>query len=305
MALAIHILAHRQPSQVERLVNAVLRPENVLVLHFDQRAPESLHELGRRLAATHSNVLLQRPRAVVWFGWQGIHIQLEGMALALKHSSAWTHFIMLSGADFPLQSIDATAARLAATPDTSFVSCFDPVKTGQWSDMKDRVELYHLASPLLQRFLRIPLLGRKIKAAFGWTNRPLPWIPGIRRRYPQGWPYLGGSNWCMLARPACEWLTSDPEVARFARWMRHFGSPDEVFFQSTIYSRRHPGKVENSQGHYIEFAPGAPNPRVFTRGDFDRLLASGFPFARKFDDGTDAEILDRLERHVNSLSSSR
>ena len=300
MGLAFHILAHRKPAQVERLVRTLLRPEHLIVLHFDRRAPKGLHVLGRQLATTHSNVLLQRPRSVVWFGWQGIDVQLEAMCLALKHSISWTHFIMLSGADYPLQSVDTTAAKLAVTPNTSFVSCFDPVKTGLWSDVASRKEHYHLASPLLQRVLGIPFFGRRIKAAFGWKNRPLPWIPGIRRQYPKDWPYLGGSAWCMLARPATEWLTRDPAVVRFARWMRHYGSPDEVFFQSTLYSSRFPGKVENRQGHYIDFVSGAPNPRVFTRDDFDRLVASGFPFARKFDEDIDAAILDRLEQHVNS-----
>ncbi|MEO7796943.1 MAG: hypothetical protein ABIY47_04350, partial [Opitutaceae bacterium] len=68
MALAFHILAHKAPRQVERLVRAILRPEHTLVLHFDRRAPDAMHALARQLTAEHPNVILQRPRAVVWSG---------------------------------------------------------------------------------------------------------------------------------------------------------------------------------------------------------------------------------------------
>jgi hypothetical protein len=298
MALAFHILAHRAPGQVERLIRAVLRPEHILVLHFDRRAPRALHVLGHRLAAQHPNVILQRPRAVVWSGWQGLHTQLEAIGLALAHPLPWTHFITLSGADFPLQPVATTATQLAATPEASYVSWFDPIETGIWSDARERIARYHIASPLLSRVLTIPGLGRRLRAGLGWKNQALPWIQGVRRKYPDGWPYLGGLNWCMIARPACAWLDSDPAARAFAQWVRHVAIPDEMYFQSTLCSSHAPGRAENRSGHYVEFLPRALNPTVFTAADLPRLLASGRPFARKFDETLDAEILDLLEQHL-------
>lgn len=296
MPLAFHVLAHRQPTQVARLVRAILRPEHLLVLHFDRKAPESLLQLGRELASAHANVVLQRPREVVWFGWQGLHTQLEAMRIALQVSRDWTHFITLSGADFPLQPVESTAARLAQVPTTSFLTAADATRL--WNDAWNRIERYHVASPLLLRLLGLPFLGRRIKAACGWTNQALPWIPRLRRRYPAQWPYLGGSNWCMLAREACEWLTTDPEAISFARWIRHVGNPDEMYFQSTLRSGRFKGRIENRSGHFIEFPPNAASPRIFVHSDWERLVASGAPFARKFDETVDSKILDRLEERV-------
>src|SRR3954468_14573852 len=215
MALAFHILAHKAPGQVERLVRAVLQPEHTLVLHFDRRAPEPMHALGRRLAASEKNVLLQKPRAVVWSGWQGLHTQLEAIRLALAQPSPWTPFITLSGAGFPLQPVSVTAAALAATPDVSYVSWFDPIKSGIWPDARERITRYHVASPTLSAVLKWPGIGRRLSALCGWKNQALPWVPGIQRNYPAPWPYLGGLNWCMIARPACVWLVSDPAAVAF------------------------------------------------------------------------------------------
>lgn len=300
MALAYHILAHKNRHQLERLIRAILTPRDLLVLHLDQRAPSDLHQFGRRLAMEHPNVVLQKPRKVVWFGWQGLHLQLEGAALALAKSTHWSHFVNLSGQDFPVSPIAKTAEELAKAPDTSLVSWFDPTAVPLWSNARARIEHYHLASPLLLRVLAIPLLGRKLKQAFGWTNLPLPTIPGIRRRYPRPWPFLGGSNWCSLSRSACEWLTTDSAARAFARWVRHAGNPDELYFQSTLCSAQFPGHVENRSGRFVEFAPGESHPKVFTAADAPKLLSCGAHFARKFDENVDATILDLLERHIGA-----
>ena len=103
MALAYHILAHKNPAQIARLVRVLWHADDVFVLHFDRRAPRELHELGRTLARQHDNILLQSPRAVLWGGSQIPDLQIEAMDLALTHSATWTHFINLSGQDFPLR----------------------------------------------------------------------------------------------------------------------------------------------------------------------------------------------------------
>jgi hypothetical protein len=298
MALAFHIVAHRVPAQVERLVHAILRPETTLILHFDRRAPAPLHELGRKLASAHSNVIIQRPRPIIWGGWQIVHAQLEAMSLALARPAPWTHFITLSGADFPLQPVEMTAEKLGQNADVSYLSWFDPFTTDLRPDARERVERYHIASPTLNRILTIPGIGRRLRALLGWKNHGMPWIHGIRRSYPKEWPHLGGSNWCMLSRVACHWLTTDPAVRAFAKWVRPVMIPDEMFFQSTLRSGRAPGKTENNPGHFVEFSARSPNPTILTLKDLPRLLESSRPFARKFDLSVDAEIIAQLERRV-------
>src|SRR5450432_3714966 len=103
MALAYHILAYKHPAQVARLIDRIHHPEDLFVLHFDRRSPEGLRALADRLRTTHPNIILQRPRAVLWGGPQIIDVQIEAMDLALRQPHAWTHFINLTGQDFPLR----------------------------------------------------------------------------------------------------------------------------------------------------------------------------------------------------------
>lgn len=296
MPLAFHILAHRAPQQVQRLITAILRPQHLLVLHFDRRAPRELHELGHRLAAENANVILQKPRAVVWAGWQGLHTQLEAMELALRSKLPWSHFITLSGADFPLQSVEKTSAELAVKEGVSFVTSFDAIKV--WKDGRARVEKHYIASPFLSRVISMPYVGRRFRRLMGWENSSLPFVHGIRRIYPKQWPYLGGINWCVLARTACAWITTDAEARAFARWVKHVAIPDEMYFQSVLCSNRFSGEIENRAAHFVDFPPGSINPTVLTMRDLPRLYSSGFPFARKFDLAVDSAVIEALEKRV-------
>src|SRR5699024_8307088 len=151
--LAFLILAHRNPTQVARLFSVLWHREDTFVLHFDRRAPQALHDLGRRLADGHPNVHLMKPRAVVWGGPTMAEIQIEAMGIALARGTRWTHFLNLTGQDFPLKSRDQMLDRLEKG--TSYLSWFDPLDDVRWSNASERLTRFHLPQAGLQRVLAI------------------------------------------------------------------------------------------------------------------------------------------------------
>lgn len=297
MAFAYHLLAHTLPGQAARLFRAVQHPDDWFVLHFDRRAPRELHALGRDLAQLHPNVILQRPRAVTWGGPAIAEIQIEAMDLLLRRSGAWTHFVNLTGQDFPLQPRAERLAAVQASPNTNYVSWFNPLETTRWSNARARLERWHLHSPVLARTLAVPGVGRRLRAALGWRNR-LPALPLWRRRLPGFFTCFGGSNYVVLTRAACRRIARTPEALRIRRWLRHAGHPDEIVYQSVLLNSPLAATVVNRDWREIDFPPDAPHPRVFTSADWPRLAASENLFARKFDPGVDADVIARLEQRV-------
>ena len=297
MALAYHILAHKQPSQVERLVRVLHHPDDIFVLHLDRRAPLALHQLGRRLAAAHSNIVVQRPRAVLWGGSQIPDVQIEAMQLALTMSATWSHFINLSGQDFPLRSRGDIVASLEAQREMNFVSWFDPFETKLWPNVDDRLDRLYLHWPWLHRLLKLPGLGRRIAAVAGWSNR-LPAVPGYRRPRPDFFRYYGGSNHVILSREGCAYVATNEKAQRIQRWLRRSAIPDESVFQCVFLNGPLHTTVVNRHLRHFEFPSDTPHPRTFRIEDFDRLIASEGWFARKFDEQLDFRILDRLDQHL-------
>lgn len=303
MPLAFLILAHKSAPQVARLFQAIHRPGDTVVLHFDRRADAALHRLGTELARTHRNVILLRPRTILWGGARMAEIQIEAMGAALNASRDWHHFINLTGQDFPIKSIAALDARLTAEPNANYVSWFDPVFTPLWSNARARLARYYLEWPWLDRLLRVRGLGRRLRKLFGWQNQ-LPHLP----RYEREWPdfrYYGGANHVILSRAACEYLVAHPEAQRIRRWLKHSAHANEIVFQTVLLNSPLASTIVNSHLREVDFPAHAPHPRTFTLQDFDRLVASPMFFARKFDESVDARILDRLAAHLGVPASPR
>lgn len=85
-------------------------------------------------------------------------------------------------------------------------------------------------------------------------------------------------------------------VAHYARTY----CPDESFFH-TILINDPELKIENDPLRYVcwEDRPYPSNPRIITRGALlEAALASGRPFARKFDTRIDAGCLNELDARI-------
>jgi hypothetical protein len=304
MSLAFLILAHRLPSQVARLFTALYHRDDTFVLHFDWRAPRALHELGHELADSHPNVHILPPRRIVWGGPVMGEVQVEAMATALDSDRRWSHFLNLTGQDFPLKSRNEMLARFAAAPEKSYVSWFDPLDCdGLWSNARERLTRYHLTWAWLQGLLAIPGLGRRIKQLCGWKNQ-LPSLPGYQRQWPDFFRYYGGANHVALSQAAVRYLVEDPFARRIRRWLRAAGHPDEIMFQSVLLNSPLAPTLVNETLREIDFPRHSPHPRTFTSEDLPRLLESPALLARKFDASTDSIILDQLESRIRPALQS-
>ncbi|MES2695349.1 MAG: beta-1,6-N-acetylglucosaminyltransferase [Verrucomicrobiota bacterium] len=299
MAFAYHILGHKNPGQIARLIRILQHEDDIFVLHFDRRAPRALHQLGEELSRAHRNVVVQRSRAVVWGGPAISDLQIEGMALALKHSATWSHFINLTGQDFPICPRGARLERLSRQKDASYLSWFAPLETDHWKNARARLERWHLHGSVLQRVLGLPGFGRRLKSALGWQNS-IPFVHGYRRRWPDFFRYFGGSNYVVLSRPAAEYISGDSYANRIRTWLQRAAHPDEIVFQSILQNSPLAATLVNKDWREIDFPPHSPHPRTFGQKDFNRLIASENLFARKFDEMTDSDILDMMEKHSES-----
>lgn len=295
MPLAFLILAHHQPAQVARLFAALYHREDTFVLHFDSRAPVALHELGRQWADDHPNVQVLPARPLVWGGSGMAEIQIEAMAVARDHGTRWTHFLNLTGQDFPLKSRPAMLARLQ--PGCSYLGWFDPLGSNRWRNARERLTRRHLSAPWLQHVLALPGVGRRLRDFFGWRNQ-LPWLPGYRRAWPRFFRYYGGANHVALAREAVQHLLDDPHARRIRRWLRGAAHSDEIVFQSVLLNSPLAPSLVNETLREIDFPLHSPHPRTFTFADLPRLESSAALLARKFDLGTDPCVIAALEARL-------
>ena len=259
MGLAYCILAHKNPAQIARLLRAIAHPDNVCVLHYDKRAPRDEHAALARLARESANVHILPSRPVLWGRYSVVGAQLEGIKRCLALGDRWSHFITLSGQDFPLNPQAQMVAELESAPASSFVSFFDPFAEPHWKNLADRVGPVYIESEWLESLLKIPFLGRQIRQLCGWTDL-MPCVPGKRREVPSWFRYMGGSNHVILSREAASYLVSDPTARRIVQWLKYSGIPDESLFQSVLLNSPLAASVVNDDRRAICWESLHPGP---------------------------------------------
>lgn len=302
MALAFHLLAHRDPAQVARLLSAIWHPDNLYVVHYDRRRPAREHETIQTLAASRRNVIVQQPHPVLWGRYSLYAAQLEGLRIALASGRPWTHWINLSGQCYPLIPVKRLMQDCDAAAEISFVRFFNPLRENVWSRPEDRLNGFVLDSPWLEWWLRTPFLGRRLRRLFGGENT-VPRLPGLRRRLPDSFTWYGGDNWVTLSRTAASYVTGSPAAARITRALRRTVLPEESLFQSILLNSPLAPKVLNDHRRKIKWLPARASPELFTAADWPLLQEAarqGAWFARKF--GPEIEIRDLIDRNLLSVS---
>lgn len=275
--IAYFILVHRYPQQFKRLFAAIYAPGNQYVIHIDKSSgPELAADIASFLRPYQGARILEAQNAL-WGGYSLVDAELRGMALLLAMDSQWTHYINLSGQDYPLKSQSYIRQFLAAHPGQQFIRALD--------QRRDRPDTINRIS---HRFVEA-----------NGTITPT----GIARDFISGDRPFIGTQWKAVSRAFCEFACHDPEAEKYKDFYRDSFIADEAFFQTLIMNNAGQGQVMNDDLRMIDWVPDGDiklRPRNFTVADFTALSSSADLFARKFDAEEDDAILGLLDIHLLS-----
>lgn len=290
MRIAHVILAHKNPAQVARLTAALAHPGVDCYVHVDAKTDITpFLELERQ-----PGVYLCRTRIdVQWGSYSLVQASLESLREAISRGE-YDYVNHLSGQDFPLRPASEFYDFLCANQGQEFITCYTEASGVDWWKDAD----LHLWRHNFHNW-RIPGKYRLERLA----NRFLP-----RRRFPiEGYTVAGWSQWFTITgratRYMLDFLDNHPEVVRFFKYV--WGA-DEFVASTVLYNSDYGAHVRENL-LYLDWSEGKANPKLLGIADFEALVASEKWFARKFDAGVDARILDRLEAHIapRALQSPR
>ena len=169
--IAYFLLVHRFPEQFKRMFRTIYDPANVYAIHVDKRAGKEFREDIAAFLAPYQNVELIASKTAAWGGYSLVDAELRGMKVLLGMSQRWTHFINLSGQDFPLKSQGYIRAFLSANPGRQFIRTLDQrtVRPDTMKRVSTRfIEVFGrvFRTRLRRRFLKkaTPYIGTQWKA---------------------------------------------------------------------------------------------------------------------------------------------
>jgi hypothetical protein len=285
MKIAFFLLAHKNPSQVIRLIRALDGKTSSFYVHVDRRAPADVFDEIARWAQTRPNVHFTERQVCRWGQFGIVAASLSCVRCALRCNDAFEFALLLSGQDYPLKPLKFLQSFLADRADKQFIESFRLDKPNRWTAMSGA---YQSMNKVL--WLSLAIRSRRIHIPF-------------KRRFPPGLEPHGGSQWWCLSRECLVYIDAFLEKNQSViRYFRHVFIPDESFFQTIVSSARFARNVENDDLHFIDWdRPNPAYPRTFEYTDLEMLRDSGKFFARKFDMARDERILDLIDENLLML----
>ncbi|OYU55456.1 MAG: glycosyl transferase [Chitinophagaceae bacterium BSSC1] len=279
MNTAYLILAHANPKQLERLVDRLAFPGVDIYIHIDKKAD-----------ITHFEFLKQRPYLffvkervkVAWGAYSIVQATVNGLKQIDSTGIAYDIVHLVSGQDYPLKTNQEINDFFAANKSKAFMHTLD-VAT-EWQEAIPRVEYYHFTNFSFAGKFRLEKFFRKL----------LP-----KRKMPGNLIAVGRSQWFSITmehlRYILQYMDEHPEFVRFFNltW-----APDEIVFQTILFASPFKSQMVNDNMRYIDWSGGGASPKTLTMDDSNSMANSGKLFARKFNQETDANVLDWIDQEL-------
>ena len=273
--IAYLILVHRYPEQFKRLFRAIYDPRNHYVVHVDKSSGPTLDAEIRSFLRPYANADVLEGKKALWGGYSLVDAELRGMERLLQMGANWTHFINLSGQDFPLKSQAQIMAYLAANKGCEFIKVMDQQKV--------RPDTMH----------RVDEFAIEFEEHIERTENFRPFLSGAM-------PYIG-NQWMIVSRAFCDFVCHDPRADRYKAFYENTFIADEGFFQTVMMNTPVHGEIVSDDLRMIDWVPDGDiklRPRTYVTKDAAALMASHNLFARKFDQSVDGDIIGILENHL-------
>ncbi|KAI3736194.1 hypothetical protein L6452_15731 [Arctium lappa] len=269
-----------------RTLQAVYHPRNQYILHMDLEAPprERLElTMAVKNDPTFSEVenvrVMAQSNLVTYKGPTMIATTLQAIAILLKESSSWDWFINLSASDYPLVTQDDLLHVFSNLSRT--LNFIEHTKLTGW-------KLNQRAKPIIVD----PGLYLSKKSDLAITSQ--------RRSLPTSFKLFTGSAWVMLTRSFVEYCIWgwDNLPRTILMYYTNFVSSPEGYFHTVICNTEEFTNTAISHDlHYIAWDyPPKQHPRYLTIKDFEKMVNSSAPFARKF--AKDDVVLDKIDQEL-------
>ena len=296
MKIAVLILCHKRPEQLNMFLEIMKHPAFTFFLHVDKKSSMTNEIISREDVI----VLPDEKRVDVKWG----EISLVTAALNLFEyavsKDSYDFYWLCSGQDFPIKPVDVIATWFENHPNKDFVELFKSRNTGvsHENNYDKRNAIYFpdflLGTGKLKRVIR-----RIYTIITGGYNHTFFWA---RRHAPSNLKYYFGATWICISHNSLKWMLdyhkNHPEYYRF---MENCNCPDESFFHTLLMNSPY---ADNRLDylHYVDWSEGKSNPKVLKVEDYHRLIESDKLMARKFDDQVDNEIILAMRDAVGRSS---
>ncbi|XP_021760817.1 beta-glucuronosyltransferase GlcAT14B-like, partial [Chenopodium quinoa] len=271
---------------LKRTLKALYHPLNQYAVHLDLEAPpderldlmdfverESVfRDMGNVRVVAKSNLVTYRGPTMV-------SNTLHAMAILLKEGGTWDWFINLSASDYPLVTQDDLLHVLSTIPrELNFIEHTSDIG---WKE-------YQRARPVIID-----------PGLYSTQKSDVYWVPE-KRGIPTAFKLYTGSAWMMLSRPFveyCLWGWDNLPRTVLMYYANFLSSPEGYFHTVICNVEDFKNTTVNHDLHFISWDnPPKQHPHFLTVDDYEKMVESNAPFARKF--GRKEAVMNKIDTEL-------
>lgn len=271
MKLVYLIHAHKNPRQLNQLIDQIADGNCVVYVNVDQKSSIDVTALDKR---AH---LIQNRTVVQWGQFSQVEATLKALEEIEAREKDYSHVLFISGQDFPVKTNAEIVA--AMEPGKDYIDWQEV--GGDWMQKRYNVFFYYGDSPLLKLWFRaVNKLYRKF---------------GLRRKAPYKLKVCYGSSWWTLSRSTIQILLRYAAThKKISRFFQYAECSDEFFFHTIVCNSVPASQLVNNNMRYIKFIQGNPNPEILDASYYDAIIDSDGLFCRKIDSPKSDELVSML-----------
>jgi hypothetical protein len=305
MRVCYFLQTHCNPAQVHRLVRRIKRASpaaRIVIGHDFSGCDLDLAPLADLVDLADVELFAAQPpprrgRFTL------LRPYLDAVDRLLARGADFDWLVYLSGQDYPVRPLAGYERLLAETEQDGFIAHWDIFSgEGPWGKSKRGVRRYFYqyrepppwAHPWLRRFSWVNDVQTRVHFFFNYGTQV-----GVRSRsvpFRDGFRCWAGFQWHTLSRRCVEYLhgftRANPGLVTY---YERTICPDESYVQTVLLNSGR-FRLSGDNHRYVDYTGSRDgHPRILTLADQEAIAGSGAWFARKFDPGVDARILDRLD----------
>lgn len=277
-------MAHKEPVQLERLLNRLSYPMFDLYVHLDKKINIRDFEY---LESLHNVIFIKNRVRCNWGGFSFVRAITESVREILSKETKYRYVNLLSGQDYPLKNNDYIYTFFKENNGRNFISFDESNESEWWQLAKNRYEKYH--------FTDIQIRGRyRVQKVI---NHFLP-----KRNFPLRVKMYGSSNatWWMLTTECLNHIINLVDKnKKITSFMRLTWGADEFFYPTLIMNSEIQSSAINNNYRYIRWTFESTHPDILSINDLEMISKTSCLFARKFDYRVDVAILDAIDDILN------
>ena len=295
------LIIDKHPSQLCSLLKLLDNERNDIFIHIDAKSKMTAADIDTESLV--SNVYVFKEIKVYWSDISLTEVELFLLRKA-KETDTYCYYHLLSGSDLPLKPQKEILDFFDRNQGKEFVEYQIPGKFLS-KPYYSRVKYYHLFSRHYRHSGRFKLMRDYFFVGIEYTAMFFQMLIGINRI--KGLEFARGSQWFDITDELAEYVLSKSDW--IIKQFRMTRASDESFlpllvhnskFRDRLYIKTFDGDMHANM-RFIDWTRG--EPYTFRNSDYNELISSDLLFARKFNEDTDCEIIERIEEYVLSLQN--